>query len=373
MPASYRYGAQTAEPDALLVRSADLHRAELPPSVLAVARAGAGVNNIPVEQCSAAGIVVFNTPGANANAVKELTLAGLLLASRRLLAAMTWVGGLTAADESIAVQTERGKAQFAGPELAGKRLGVIGLGAIGVQVANAAHALGMEVYGYDPYVSVSAAWQLCRGIIRADCMAELLPQCDYLTLHLPLTSETAGLICADTLSAMKDGVRLLNLSRRELVQTADLIAALDRRKVAAYVTDFAEEALLRRPDVVIFPHLGASTPEAEENCAVMAVEQLVDFLENGNIQNSVNLAPVALPRVDCPRLCVFHRNIPGMIARISGYCSAHGLNIGHMQSAAKGDYAYTLLDFTGTAQDGFAGLSDTPGIIRVRMLSAPEK
>ncbi len=367
-PSSYLCGEQMHDPNALLVRSADLHRTVIPPSVLAVARAGAGVNNIPVAQCSASGVVVFNTPGANANAVKELTLAGMLLSARKIPAAMAWVQAQNGTDEDIAAQAERIKAQFAGPELTGKRLGVIGLGAIGVQVANAAHALGMEVWGYDPYLSVTAAWQLCRGVIRADTLAELLPRCDYLTLHLPLTAGTAGLIDADALSAMKGGVRLLNLARRELVRTPDLLDALDRGKVAAYVTDFAEAALLGRPDVIIFPHLGASTPEAEENCAVMAAEQLVDFLENGNIRNSVNLAPVVLPRADCPRLCVFHRNIPGMIAQISGYCSAQGLNIGHMQSASKGEYAYTLLDFTGAAQDDFAGLSDVPGIIRIRVL-----
>ena len=372
-PANYVCGMQVGAPDAWLVRSAELHGEMFPPSLLAIARAGAGVNNIPIDRCSEAGIVVFNTPGANANAVKELVLAGLLLSARKLTEGAAWVRTLRGQDTPAAVLAERGKAQFAGPELAGKRLGVIGLGAVGVPVANAALGLGMEVYGYDPYLSVEAAWKLCHGVRRAASLHEIYSTCDFITLHLPLTPEVHGMIGADALSAMKDGVRLLNFARGALVQDDALRNALDSGRVAAYVTDFADERLLDHPKVLTFPHLGASTPESEERCAVMAVEELTDYLENGNVRNAVNLAPVVLPRCGCPRLCVFHRNVPNMIARISGWCAAQGWNIEHMQSASKNDYAYTLVDFTGEVQTDCTELTNAPDLLRVRVLPAKEK
>lgn len=364
----YTCSDTAAAPDAILVRSASMHDMEMPASLLAIARAGAGVNNIPVDQCSEQGIVVFNTPGANANAVKELVIAGLMLASRRIIDAIEWEKTLKGQGDAVSKLVEKGKSKFVGPEIAGKKLGVIGLGAIGVLVANAAHALGMNVYGYDPYMSVDAAWKLSRGIHHSTTLDEIFTQCDYITVHVPSTPSTKGLICAKSLETMKDGVRILNFARADLVNTADMLAALESGKVASYVTDFATDELLCQPNVVAIPHLGASTPESEDNCACMAATQLMDYLENGNIRNSVNLAPVSLPRSGDGRLCVMHRNVPNMIAVISSYCSSHGLNIENMQSASKKDYAYTVVDFTGTANDDFAGLANAANIIRVRVL-----
>jgi D-3-phosphoglycerate dehydrogenase len=369
-PADYVCSTQVSLPDAWLVRSAELHGEVFPSSLLAIARAGAGVNNIPIDRCSEAGIVVFNTPGANANAVKELTLAGLLLSARKLTEGAAWVRTLRGQDTPAAVLAERGKAQFAGPELAGKRLGVIGLGAVGVPVANAALGLGMEVYAYDPYLSVEAAWKLCRQVRRAASLREIYTSCDFITLHLPLTAATRYMIDRDAIAAMRDGVRLLNFARGELVQCDALRSALDSGRIAAYVTDFADDGLLDHPKVLTFPHLGASTPESEERCAVMAAEQLTDYLANGNVRNSVNLAPVVLPRCGCPRLCVFHRNVPNMIARISGFCAAQGWNIEHMQSASKNDYAYTLVDFTGEVRTDASELANASDLLRVRVLGA---
>lgn len=366
--ANYNCADVQEAPDAVLVRSASMHEMELPQSLQAIARAGAGVNNIPVDKCSEQGIVVFNTPGANANAVKELVVTGLMLASRKIIDAIEWEKTLKGEGAAVSKLVEKGKGAFVGPEIAGKTLGVIGLGAIGILVANAAHSLGMTVYGYDPYLSVDAAWRLSRGIRHAVSLDEIYAECDYITVHVPLTPDTKELISAKTLAAMKDGVRILNFARAELVSTNDMLAALESGKVASYVTDFATDELLCVPGVIAIPHLGASTPESEDNCACMAADELVDYLENGNIRNSVNFANVSMPRGGEERICVIHRNIPNMLAQISGYCSAHGINIENMQSASKKDYAYTILDVTGSAGNAEEMLTEVEGIIRVRVL-----
>ncbi len=364
----YHCADEQAAPDAILVRSAAMHDMVLPESLLAVARAGAGVNNIPIDRCSEQGIVVFNTPGANANAVKELVIAGLMLASRKIVDGIAWEKTLKGQGDALSKLVEKGKSAFVGPEIAGKKLGVIGLGAIGVLVANAAHALGMTVYGYDPFMSVDAAWKLSRGIHHAITLDEIYAECDYITVHVPLTPDTKELICKKSLDAMKDGVRILNFARADLVCTADMIDALHSGKVASYVTDFAVDALLDEPNVVALPHLGASTPESEDNCARMAAHELMDYLENGNVHNSVNLPNVSLPRGGDERICVFHRNVPNMLAQISGYFSSHGINIENLQSASRKAYAYAIVDVTGSAANAAEDLSAIDGIVRVRVI-----
>ena len=366
----YTYGDEIENPDAVMVRSAAMHEMELPESLKAIARAGAGVNNIPVDRCSEAGIVVFNTPGATANAVKELVIAGLLISSRKVIAGIEWAKTLKGSGDQVAKLVEKGKSAFTGPEIAGKRLGVIGLGAIGIMVANAARGLGMEVYGYDPYLSVDAAWNLSRAIHHATNIKDIFAECDYITIHVPLTNETRGLINAESIATMRDGVRILNFARGDLVNDADLIAALDSGKVAAYVTDFANDALLGVDGVIAIPHLGASTPESEDNCAQMAAKELIDYLENGNITNSVNLPNVSSPRdTDC-RLCVVHRNIPNMLSQISGVVSSGGLNIENMINKAKKDYAYTILDLQADGVDSNVvdQILAIDGVIRVRVI-----
>lgn len=366
--AEYHCADDQTAPDAILVRSAAMHDLALPESLLAVARAGAGVNNIPIDRCSEQGIVVFNTPGANANAVKELVIAGLMLASRKIVDGIAWEKTLKGQGDALSKLVEKGKSAFVGPEISGKKLGVIGLGAIGVLVANAAQALGMTVYGYDPFMSVDAAWKLSRGIHHAITLDEIYAECDYITVHVPLTPDTKELICKKTLDAMKDGVRILNFARADLVSTADMIDALHSGKVASYVTDFATDALLDEPNVVAIPHLGASTPESEDNCARMAAHELMDYLENGNVHNSVNLPNVSLPRGGDERICVFHRNVPNMLAQISGYFSSHGINIENLQSASRNAYAYAIVDVTGSAANAAADLSAIDGIVRVRVI-----
>lgn len=366
----YTYGDEVENPDAIMVRSAAMHEMELPESLNAIARAGAGVNNIPVDRCSEAGVVVFNTPGANANAVKELVIAGLLLSSRKVIAGIEWAKTLKGNGDQVGKLVEKGKSAFTGPEILGKRLGVIGLGAIGIMVANAARSLGMEVYGYDPYISVDAAWNLSRDIHHATNIKDIFAECDYITVHVPLTNETRGLINAESIATMRDGVRILNFARGDLVNSTDLIAALESGKVAAYVTDFADDAVLGVDGVIAIPHLGASTPESEDNCAQMAAKELIDYLENGNITNSVNLPNVSSPRdTDC-RVCVIHRNVPNMLSQISGVVSASGLNIENMINKAKKDYAYTILDLQ--ADSVAAAVVDQimaiDGVIRVRVI-----
>ncbi|MEG1687257.1 MAG: 3-phosphoglycerate dehydrogenase family protein [Angelakisella sp.] len=340
--AKYLCDSDAVNPNGILVRSAAMHDRELPASLRAIARAGAGVNNIPIEKCTEKGIVVFNTPGANANGVKELVVLGLILASRKIYPGMRWVQTLTG--EDVPAQVEKGKEAFAGPEIKGKKLGVIGLGAIGVQVANAAVSLGMEVYGYDPFLSVDAAWQLSRGVRHAAALKEVYQNCDFITLHLPLNNNTREMINAEAIGMMKHGVRILNLARGELVNNEDMLAALNERQVRCYVTDFPNAALLGQEGVLAIPHLGASTPESEDNCAVMAAQQMADYLENGNIKNSVNFPDVVVPRATGVRVGVLHRNIPAMISGISNVFSAAGINIETLTNKSKKEQAYTMMD-----------------------------
>ena len=308
----YHVSTDVDNPDAILVRSANMHDMELPSSLLAIARAGAGVNNIPIDKCTEKGIVVFNTPGANANAVKELVLAGLLLSSRKIVESIQWVQSLKG-ETNIAEKVEKNKSRFAGPELKGKKIGVIGLGSIGVLVANACQAIGMEVTGYDPFISIQNAWGLSRHVRRATDIDVLLAESDYITVHIPLVDETRNIFNKETFSKMKKGVRLMNFSRGELVNTADLLEAIRKGIVSRYVTDFPNEELLGVEEVIPIPHLGASTPESEENCAVMAVEQIREYIENGNIKNSVNYPHCELPRSPgTQRITIAHKNIPNM-------------------------------------------------------------
>jgi len=355
--------------DAVMVRSAAMHDMELPDSLKAIARAGAGVNNIPIEKCSEKGIVVFNTPGANANAVKELVIAGLLMSSRRISAAMDWAKTLKGNGAEVGKMVEKGKGAFAGPEILGKTLGVVGLGAIGVLVANAAQHLGMKVIGYDPYVSVVNAWGLYNNVGHAESLDEIYAQCDYISLHVPLIPDTKGMVNTETLSKCKDGVRILNFARDALVNDADMLKALDSGKVAAYVTDFPTDTVLCNDKVIAIPHLGASTPESEDNCAVMAADELVEFLELGNIKNSVNFPDVSMPKSGEIRLCVVHKNIPAVLTKISGVVAEGGQNIENMASSVKKEYAYTLLDITGTVNDAMlASIKEIDGVINVRMI-----
>lgn len=366
----YTVGAELAQADAVLVRSAAMHDMELPEQLLAIARAGAGVNNIPIDKCSEQGIVVFNTPGANANAVKELVICGLLLASRKVARGMDWVKTLKGEGDQVGKLVEKGKSAFVGPEISGKALGVIGLGAIGILVANAAEALGMTVYGYDPYLSVDAAWGLSSSVHHARSLDEIYANCDYITLHLPQTPDTKNMINADALAKMKDGVRILNFARGGLVNSAELIAALESGKAAAYVTDFPDESLLDVEGVTAIPHLGASTPESEDNCARMAVDQVKDYLENGNIRNSVNMPAVNMARdPGLTRICILHRNVPNTISLFSGAVGDAGVNIENMQSMSRGNYAYTIFDVSGDLSDeAAADLEKLDPIIRVRVI-----
>ncbi len=367
--AGYTVGDTVENPEGILVRSASLHETEFPASLLAVARAGAGVNNIPLDRCSEEGIVVFNTPGANANAVKELVIAGLLLASRKVVPAIEWARTLKGQGAEVGKLVEKGKSQFAGPEILGKKLGVIGLGAIGVLVANAAQSLGMDVYGYDPYLSVDAAWKLSRSVHHAATLDQLFAECDYITLHLPLTPDTKNTINAKSIASMKDGVRILNFARGELVNSDAMIAALAEGKVASYVVDFPSDEMLNVENVVAIPHLGASTPESEDNCAVMAADELKAYLEQGIIRNSVNYPSMETAKSTAVRVCVLHRNIPTMLAQISTLISEDGLNIDTMTNRSKKDYAYTVLDLTeDVAEATLEKIRAVEGVIRVRKI-----
>ena len=354
--------------DGVLVRSADMHDYVFPDALRAVARAGAGTNNIPLDKCTEAGIVVFNTPGANANAVAELVVGALVAGSRNLPAAIRWAEGLKGS-ATLARDVEKGKKQFVGPELRGKVLGVIGLGAIGAKVANAAVALGMEVLGYDPYISIDAAWSLSRSVQHCVSLADMLPRCDYLTIHVPYMPSTKHTINAQTLNLCKDGVRVLNFARGELVDTAAMLAALENGKAAQYFCDFPSEELLGVKGVYCTPHLGASTPESETNCAVMAAAELSDYLKNGNISHSVNLPDVSQPRAGGRRVCVIHKNEPGVISAITGVLTSASLNIENMVNKSRRDVAYTMIDVTGNLDPALAGkLAAAGSVIRVRIL-----
>ena len=365
----YAYGDEIDAPVGAIVRSAALHDTEFPESLLAIARAGAGTNNIPIERCSEDGIVVFNTPGANANAVKELVIAGLLIGSRRVIPAIEWAKTLKGEGDAVGKLVEKGKSAFAGPEISGKTLGVIGLGAIGGLVANTANHLGMKVYGFDPYLSVNSAWNLTHHAIHATDINEIFENCDYITIHVPLNDSTKGYITKETIAKMRDGVRILNFSRGGLVQSEDIIEALDSGKVAAYVTDFPSDELIGVNGVIAIPHLGASTPESEENCATMAAKQLIDYIENGNIVNSVNLPNVTMPRSGGDRICVIHKNIPNILNNITAITTDKGVNIENMLNKSRGDYAYTLLDVNaGEANDMAEKIANIDGIIKVRVI-----
>lgn len=349
--------------DVILVRSASLHDYPFQENLKAIARAGAGVNNIPLERASEEGIVVFNTPGANANAVKELTLCSLFLASRKLFEGHEWINAQTG---DVAKIAEKGKNQFVGPEIDGKKLGVFGLGAIGVAVANAATKLGMNVYGYDPYISVKAAWGMSKWVMNAQTSDSLFAESDYITLHAPSTKETKGIINKETIAKMKDGVVILNFARGDLVVTEDIIEAVASGKVAKYVTDFADEALLNKHNIIVFPHLGASTPESEDNCARMAVNQVVDYIENGNITNSVNFPAVSEPRTTQYRVCLIHKNVPNMLAQFATLFANEHINIENMVNKAKGDYAYTIIDTNDSV--GAEVFETLENVIRVRIV-----
>ena len=367
--AGYTITDEMAGAAGVMVRSAAMHEMDLPDTLLGIARAGAGVNNIPIDKCSDQGIVVFNTPGANANAVKELVLAGLFLASRDVVGGIQWAKGLNGEGDAVGKLVEKGKSAFTGPELLGKKLGVIGLGAIGVLVANAAVALGMDVYGYDPYLSVDAAWKLSRHIHHAATLDEIYAECDYITVHVPLVADTKGMLNEAAFAAMKDGVRILNLSRAGVVDSDAMLAALEAGKVATYVVDFPTDEMLDVKNVVAIPHLGASTPESEDNCAVMAANQLKAYLEDGNIINSVNFPDVDVPRTGDVRVCVLHKNIPNMLAQISSVVSACGVNIESMTNKSRKDLAYTVLDIVGAVADDVTDkIAAIDGIIRVRVL-----
>ena len=356
--------------DGILVRSADMQDYPFPENLRAIARAGAGTNNIPIARCSEAGIVVFNTPGANANAEKELTVCALLLASRDVVGGADWVKLQAGSGADVAAAVEKGKSQFVGPELMGKTLGVIGLGAIGVQVANIATKLGMTVYGYDPFLSVDAALSLSRFVHRAMDLETIYKNCDYITLHVPQTPETRGMINTDAINMMKGHVRILNLARGGLVNDDDMLAALETGRVAAYVTDFPNNKIVQGKRVVAIPHLGASSPESEENCAVMAAQELKDYLENGNIRNAVNLPSLVQDWSGETRLCIIHRNVPNMLASVTTVLSREHVNVENMTNKSRGEYAYTIVDVSARVGDAVANeLRAIDGILRVRVLN----
>ena len=367
--AKYLVGQDVQDPDAILVRSASMHEMELPENLKAIARAGAGVNNIPIDACSEKGIVVFNTPGANANAVKELAIAALLLSSRKIVEGIAWAQSLKDEEGDTVKAVEKGKSAFVGPEIAGKTLGVIGLGAIGVQLANVATHLGMQVYGYDPYITVDGAWMLSKAVHKAPTLDDIYQNCDYISVHVPSTPETKGMINEKTISAMKDGVRILNLARADLVCAQDVKRALETGKVACYVTDFPSDEVIGIEGILTIPHLGASTPESEDNCADMAALELIDFLESGNIKNSVNYPTVDLPHTGDIRVCVFHKNVPNMLSQISSVFSAGSINIENMVNRSKKDNAYTLIEVVGDLPESVVrAIQSIDGVARVRVI-----
>ncbi|MCU6719951.1 MULTISPECIES: phosphoglycerate dehydrogenase [Porcipelethomonas] len=363
----YTVGEEVSNPDAIMVRSAKMHDMEFGSNLLAIARAGAGVNNIPVDKCAESGIVVFNSPGANANAVKELAICALLLSSRKITEAAAWAASLKGTPDAPKT-VEGGKSKFAGPEILGKTLGVIGLGAIGGKIANAAVDLGMKVVGYDPYLSVNGALHLDPSVKVVTDINEIYTASDYITIHVPYTPDTKNTIDAEQIAMMKDGVRLINLARGELINSEAVVKAIADGKVAKYVTDFADDVVLGVDNVIVLPHLGASTPESEDNCAVMAANELIDYIENGNIKNSVNF-PNAIMNATGTKVCILHKNVPTIIAQITSAVGEAGLNIDNMVNASKKDYAYTMLDIAGDVTDAVADkMSSVDGIIKVRVI-----
>lgn len=369
LTSDYELTGDVNEADGILVRSASLHEMEFPESLLAIARAGAGVNNIPLDACAEEGIVVFNTPGANANGVKELVIAGMVLASRDVVGGIEWCQSIKE-DPDVAKAVEKGKKAFAGTEIKGKKLGVIGLGAIGAEVANAAVSLGMEVLGYDPYISVNAAWMLSRSVKHVTSLEAIYQECDYITVHVPLTDGTRAMINKDTLATMKNGVVILNFSRDLLVNDDDMAEALKAGKVKKYVTDFPNPKSVNMAGAIVIPHLGASTEESEDNCAKMAVQEIMDYLENGNIRNSVNFPACDMGVCKTPcRLAVMHLNVPNMIGQVTGALAAGGINISDMTNKSRDKYAYTLMDLENVPDDiTIQKLNAIQGILRVRVV-----
>ena len=362
-------GPEVENPDALLIRSADLHDMDFGRDLLCIGRAGAGVNNIPIDRCTEEGIAVFNSPGANADATKEMVIFEMLLASRDMLGSIEWVKSIAGRGAEIPALVEKGKSAFAGPELCGKNLGVIGLGAVGALVANTALQLGMTVRGYDPYMSVDAAWRLSRHVIHVDYAEEIFRSSDYISLNVPYTESTHHMIDATALSYMKPGVRIMNESRAEVVDDDAMLEAIASGRVGKYVTDFPNEKLIGKKNVICTPHLGACTPESEEKCAVMAAQELYDYLVNGNIKNSVNLPNATLERLGKSRLCVIHRNVPNMINSILDLVSARNINVEHMLNKPRGAYAYTMMDLSEKVNGEITGqLSQQPNVLRVRVL-----
>lgn len=364
---NYKVDPAVSNPDGIILRSASLHDDIFPISLKAIARAGAGVNNIPVDRCSEEGIVVFNTPGANANAVKELVFAALLLSARKIYEGIAWTQE-TKDEDDMAKRVEKEKKRFAGGELQGKSLGVVGLGAIGIHVANLALSFGMEVYGYDPYISIEAAWNLSRSVKHAKSLDELYKNCDYITVHVPLNEDTKHMINEDAIAKMKDGVHILNFSRGGLIDNQAILQAIHSNKVATYVTDFPDNELVGKENVITIPHLGASTAEAEENCVIKAVEEMKDFLENGNIVNSVNFPNVRMERSGKQRVALIHRNVPKMLAQIAEILAQENVNIENMINKSKKDYAYTLVDVDTPLHDAVLDkFISTDGVIRVNL------
>ena len=358
-----------ANPDGILVRSAKMHDYEFPEALRAIARAGAGTNNIPIDRCSEAGIVVFNTPGANSNAVKEEVIFAMLAASRHMFEANEWARKEAASGADVLTTMEKAKSQFAGPEIMGKTLGIIGLGAIGAKVADAALALGMNIVGYDPYLSVNAALALDRHVNVVSNLDDLLKVSDYITIHVPLNDSTRDTIDADAISKMKGNVRIINLARNGLVNTEAILAALKSGRVAAYVTDFPESEVANAPGVIALPHLGASTPESEDNCAIMAAHELQDYLDNGNITNSVNLPNVSMDRSGVARICIIHRNVPNILAQITTIVSGAGMNVENLANKSRKDYAYTMLDVDNKVTDEeVKQIAAIDGVIRIRVM-----
>lgn len=369
-PEHYQVSDSQTNPEGIMVRSAKLLDMDFPSELLAIARAGVGVNNIPIERCSEAGIAVFSTPGANANAVKELVLCAMLIGSRDIPGALNWVREQAASGVEVSTVVEKGKSAFVGPEIFRKTLGVVGLGAIGSLVANAAIQLGMDVYSYDPFLSVDAALRLDHHIHIVKDIRDLYKRSDYVTFHIHCTDQTRGMVDADAIASMKRGIRVINLARGEIVQDDAMIPALETGRVAAYITDFPNNRLLAAPHVVAMPHLGASTPESEQNCAVMAADELKDYLETGNVRNSVNLPAVSMTPSGVMRLCILHKNVPGMLANITTLFGRDGVNVENLSNKSKGDWAYTMVDLAAhIGDDVLQDVRAMAHVVRVRAIN----
>ncbi len=368
---NYNIASEVENPIGIILRSFKMHDYELNENTIAIARAGAGTNNIPVEKYAEQGVVVFNTPGANANAVKELVLASLFLGSRNIIKANEWVKTLKGQGEEVGKLVEKGKSNFAGFELKGKKLGVIGLGAIGALVANSALDLGMQVYGYDPFLSVNAALRLSSNVKVVKDLSDIAKNCDYITIHIPyIASQNKGIINSGLIRKMKDGVVIINLARGELVDNNDIIKAVDSGKVKKYICDFPADEIIGVENIICIPHLGASTEEAEDNCAVMAAKQLIDYIENGNIVNSVNYPTCAMPRTTDHRLVILHTNTSNILSKITGTVGNEGININNLTNQSKGDYAVTILDIEkGVSEDAIKHIQAVDGIIKVRVIN----